>query len=597
MSSRPFRVSVFENKELVYERDFGEKVEVGRQVAAQGEEGPCYSRPVEGSGVDGAAWRMVIAATEEADYYSRKHLTLTPSPDGTVTVKNLSGHLSILLPNDPECSELAAGCSRVIPLQPPARLTVGTKTLVLRLAPDAPQSLNQAATKTFDRFEATVVRLKEVINLLQSAVSSQDFFDKAAQAIINLVGMDSGRVLTLDKDHRKWEERALKVRPDRQREDDWKASRHVLWRVRDERQTFWQMPYLDFESQNRFNIKAIVASPILGEGQKVIGALYGDTRTILGRRPPIDNLDTTLMDLLACAVGARLALLRERHQFEQFFTRELAEQLTLQPDLLEGQHRVVTVLFSDIRGFSRISEVFGARRIVDLVADVMNTLSECVLRHKGVLVDYIGDALLAMWGAPQPQLDHARLACCAAIDMLRALPSLNNRWGPTLTENKLPLLDIGIGLNTGWAHVGNTGSHRKFKYGPLGDTVNVASRVQGITKHVGSRLLITGATQGHLGNEFDSRRLGEVRVVNRGEPVTLFELALPFQERWPELKAGYEKAYQDFAAGNFRAVIQTLAGLVASPLEDGPSLALMNRAIQALGEGAPESLVWDLKNK
>src|SRR5262249_42295781 len=152
----------------------------------------------------------------------------------------------------------------------------------------------------------------------------------------------------------------------------------------------------------------------------------------------------------------------------QFFTKELSEQLALEPDLLEGRDEEVTVLFSDIRDFSRISERLGPARTVEWGGDVMETLSECVLAHRGVLIDYIGDELMAMWGAPVKQEDHARLACRAALDMLGQVETLNQRWQSILGGP----LRLGTGINTGVARVGNTGTRRKFKYGPLGNTVN-----------------------------------------------------------------------------------------------------------------------------
>jgi adenylate cyclase len=134
-----------------------------------------------------------------------------------------------------------------------------------------------------------------------------------------------------------------------------------------------------------------------------------------------------------------------------------------------------------------------------------------------------GDELIAMWGAPVDQPDHATLSARAAVDMLAAVPRINERWAATLGET----MDLGIGINSGVARVGNTGSRHKFKYGPLGNTVNLASRVQGATKYVRSRILVTDATRSRMGSGFASRRVCQVRVVNIAEPVErLVEQAL-----------------------------------------------------------------------
>src|SRR5262249_36584227 len=146
-----------------------------------------------------------------------------------------------------------------------------------------------------------------------------------------------------------------------------------------------------------------------------------------------------------------------------FFTPQLARQLELNPDLLQGRDAEVTLLFCDIRGFSRISEQLGPAGTMTWISDTMATLSECVRARQGVLVDYIGDELIAMWGAPEAQPDHARLACLAALDMLARVPELNERWRTQLKET----MGLGIGVNTGVSRVGNMGSPHKFKYGPL----------------------------------------------------------------------------------------------------------------------------------
>src|SRR5207253_6509050 len=117
------------------------------------------------------------------------------------------------------------------------------------------------------------------------------------------------------------------------------------------------------------------------------------------------------------------------------------------------------------------------------------------------------------------------------------LPKLNERWEPLLHEPT----NLGIGINSGWARVGNTGSQTKFKYGPLGNTVNLASRVQGATKYLKTRLLVTGATQAPLDASVPKRRLCKVAVVNIAEPVDIYELVPPGQENWQTLKKSYEE--------------------------------------------------------
>ena len=145
-------------------------------------------------------------------------------------------------------------------------------------------------------------------------------------------------------------------------------------------------------------------------------------------------------------------------------------------------------------------------------------------------------------------------------------------------------MGFGIGVNTGMARVGNTGSRRKFKYGPLGDTVNVASRVQGASKYFKSSLLITRATRDRLGPEFQVRRLGTARVVNIADPIELFELCSPDQPNACELGSAYEEALAAFEAGEFRKTSRILGRIINVHGDDGPSFALLARAIACFVE-------------
>jgi adenylate cyclase len=206
----------------------------------------------------------------------------------------------------------------------------------------------------------------------------------------------------------------------------------------------------------------------------------------------------------------------------------------------------------------------------------MDSLSECVQQYDGVLVDYIGDELMAMWGAPLTQPDHATLACQAALAMQAQIPSINRQWRELLGEE----FDLGIGINSGEAQVGNTGSQYKFKYGPLGNAVNLASRVQGATKHLRTRLLITEHTASRLKGAINVRRIRKVRVANIDEPVDLYDLH-PDEADYAALKSNYETALQQFEGGDFSAATQSLAALLSSHPRDIASKLLRAAAANA----------------
>lgn len=254
----------------------------------------------------------------------------------------------------------------------------------------------------------------------------------------------------------------------------------------------------------------------------------------------------------------------------------------------------MTVLFCDIRGFSRITERLGANQRMKWIRDVLSPLSDCVAATGGVLVDYVGDELLAMWGAPAPQDDHAARACQAARAMADVAPEIDARWQQVVGVTT----GFGIGINSGSARAGNVGSRRKFKYGPLGNCVDLASRVQGATKFLRVPAIIADSTRQQLDDSSPVRRLCSVRVVNIEEPVEIYELSLDAFPGQAELFAAYDEALGAFDAGQFAAATRMLGALLTASPDDGPSLTLLARAVACMIEEPRDfSPVWTLPGK
>jgi adenylate cyclase len=596
---------VYTNRELVFCGHFAGAVEVGRQV--EGEGGPFARFAVADRS------RLVIARRDE-HHVSRRHALLEPVGEQRPRLTNLSGTGPLRLYDG---QELSPGASTEIGL--PTLFSLGATSVRVQELGEAADfrlaSLDEATrppgaeagpTSRFPGLgeagqppdaKRLLRWLRATLAVFHGAAGSANFFERAAQAILDVAGLDSGRIFLLR--HGDWQVQAVcNATP----EPEGPASRTVLESVRQEKRTFRQFPAVPgADSPSLQGVQAVVAAPILSRAGAVLGALYGDRRSAADAAEPITELEAMLVELLAGGVAAGLARLEQeqaalkaRVRFEQFFTPELAHHLAAHPDLLGGRDAEITVLFCDVRGFSRHCESLDPATTVAWVGDVLDALSDCVRAHEGVLVDYIGDELVAMWGAPEDQPSQAAMACRAALDMLQRLPVLNERWqskvcGPTT---------LGIGINSGPARVGNTGSRHKFKYGPLGHSVNLASRVQGVTKHLGCPLLITGATRARLDGSFASRRLGLVGVLNIAEPVELYELAEPNLPGWPEAAAEYEAALALFEKGNFKAAVALLAARQAQQPEDGPARLLLYRAARALVEGpAPSHPVWTLTDK
>jgi adenylate cyclase len=336
--------------------------------------------------------------------------------------------------------------------------------------------------------------------------------------------------------------------------------------------------------------------------------LYGERRIVV-KKPSqrgqgdgnFTDLEAMLVELLARGVAAGLARLEEerkalqhRVQFEQFFTPALARQLMNSPDMLEGKDREVTVMFCDIRGFSRISEKLGAAQTIPWCRDVLDVLSGAVIQEGGVVVDYVGDGLMAMWGAPEEQPDHPARACRAALAILEGLAELNARWQATLKEP----MALGIGINTGQAMVGNVGSRHKFKYGALGPTVNMASRVEGATKRFRSKVLLTASTASRLNESFQTRPLGRVKVVGIEKVEDLHELFPPDFPDPARARSEYANALSLFAQKRYGEAARTLGNWRAVCATDDTVLVLLLRCVKAMVEGDhPDHPVLKLDEK
>lgn len=569
--------------------------------------------------------RIVIARGTEQTI-GRIHLVLEPLLDGRIQATNVSSRSTVTIDNGPSlprdkphaCDIVAGGVvmrlgsSRIVRVQvkPPqgeARTPTDSELAALpsrTLAPEEFSSSRLAQSISFKiplpdaslDSDALVGWLQTALTLLQSATSATDFFPRAAQAVVDLANMDSGRVLLFSQ--LGWSEKACAFSSPRH-ENGWSPSQRILDRVRVEKKTFYELPKLATMG-SMLGMQSIVAAPILDQKEDVVGVLYGDRRQ-LGR--PITRVEAMLVELLACGVASRMARLKEEQaklRFEQFFTPQLARHLTANPEMLDGRLADVTILFCDVRGFSRYSRTLSPPELVKWIGDTMEVLSDCVINHQGVLVDYIGDEIMAMWGAPEEQADHAVLACKAGLAMMDELSNLNLRWEKVLGEP----MSLGVGLNSGKAHVGNVGTPRKFKYGPLGNTVNLASRVQGVTKHLKTLFLMTEHTYQELGQrdpalQAKARRVCQVRVVNIDEPVTLYEMPRPdYPGCTIEWKNDYEKALDHFDNKNYRLATRVLQSLYSEAINDGPSVVLLSRAVQALANGAhPQHPVWELPTK
>jgi adenylate cyclase len=231
---------------------------------------------------------------------------------------------------------------------------------------------------------------------------------------------------------------------------------------------------------------------------------------------------------------------RARETFGRFLAPAIVDQVLAKEGSLRlgGDKRVLTVLFSDIRGFTSISEKLDPRVLLELLNEYLTPMTDIIVsENQGTLDKYIGDAIMAFWGAPQEQPDHALRACRAALAMVERLGALRAGW----RERGLPDVDVGVGINTGAMSVGFVGSQDRFyNYTVLGDAVNLASRLEGANKEYGTRVILGAATYQEVRDLVVVRELDLVRVKGKREPVHVYEL-LALAPGTPELAAFVER--------------------------------------------------------
>jgi adenylate cyclase len=206
--------------------------------------------------------------------------------------------------------------------------------------------------------------------------------------------------------------------------------------------------------------------------------------------------------------------------FSHYLSAHVMENILSDPDSLRlgGQRRNLTVLFSDIRGFTTISEALKPEEVVELLNEYLSKMVEVVFRHDGTLDKFIGDAVMAFWGAPLSQDDHARKAVLCAVEMIEELGKLQQKWR---AEGK-KIIEIGIGINTGEMVVGNMGSKDKMEYTIIGDNVNLGSRLEGLNKEYKTRIIISSVTYEAVKDLVEVERLGDVKVKGKEKSVEIF---------------------------------------------------------------------------
>ena len=286
---------------------------------------------------------------------------------------------------------------------------------------------------------------------------------------------------------------------------------------------------------------------------------------------------------------------RVRNAFGQYLSPEVIRRLLLNPQLVEPRKTEITVMFSDIRGFTTISEKLDAQELAIFLNRYLSDMTQIVFERHGTLDKYIGDAVMAFWGAPFEEQGHPIRACETALDMMKRIGELHAQW----KIEGMPKLDIGIGLNTGVASVGNMGSTLRYGYTALGDTVNLSSRLEGLNKEYGTHILVNETTyEGAREGGFLFRELDLIRVKGKLQPVRIYELMARRADASANGAAGIEARLAKFAEA--RALYQSRRWADAQAMfqqvlenwpDDGPSRTYWKRCQEYLFDEPPTG--WD----
>ena len=289
---------------------------------------------------------------------------------------------------------------------------------------------------------------------------------------------------------------------------------------------------------------------------------------------------------IALTVYSYMTEQRERKKikgtFKQYVAEHVVEEMIKDPSRLKlgGEEKVLTVLFSDLEGFTTYSERYSATEMTEILSEYYNRVTEQVFLHRGTLKEYVGDELLAFFGAPIDESNHALLACEAALAMREQTVALAAEWA----KIGRPHLRARTGINTGPMVVGNLGSKYRFAYGVVGDQVNLGSRLEGLNKVYGTDIIIGENTARLVENSFRLRELDMVRVKGRKQVVRIYELIgksdtaiVPAHEQalwaYAEALEAYRKGMWTEALGLFHQALRLRE-------DDGPSRTLARRCLE-----------------
>ena len=313
----------------------------------------------------------------------------------------------------------------------------------------------------------------------------------------------------------------------------------------------------------------------------------------------LEQMGINLALLLPSVTIISIKLISEESQkkfikgaFSRYIAPDVIDQIMQNPESLQlgGENRRITIFFSDVAGFSTISEKLSPPDLVALLNEYLSEMTDIIISHGGTIDKYEGDAIMAFYGAPQPYIDHELRACKAAIDMKKKLREMQEKWR-SIGQHEL---FVRMGMNTGLAVVGNMGSKMRMDYTAMGDSVNLASRLEGANKWYNTTAMISENTYNNVKDHVDVRKLDTIRVIGKTEPIVIYELlgmkgTLP-QKMYDVIEL-YNNGLKMFGEHQWKKAIKFFHEALEIIPDDGPSKTYVVRCEDYMKK--PPSKNWD----
>ena len=312
--------------------------------------------------------------------------------------------------------------------------------------------------------------------------------------------------------------------------------------------------------------------------------------------PIATSLGSGLLFFFSLVIGAQVVTTRDqkfiKDAFSKYVSKKLVNQILAKPEILVlgGEERVLTAFFSDLAGFSSISEDLYPQELVELLNDYLTEMTDIIIKYDGTVDKFEGDAIIAFFGAPVPYEDHALRACRVAIEMQKRLAEMRDHW-KALGKHQLFMR---IGINTGTMVIGNMGSKTRMDYTMMGDSVNLASRLEGVNKQYQTETVISEFTYEKVKAAIETRKLDIIRVMGKNEPIKIYEVLGKKGELSSQMRAIlslFNQGLQFYSNRDWKEGVACFEKVLQIDEHDGPSLTYRERCIDY--QYRPPKKNWD----